>query len=155
MNIRRLIDRAVRAFYLRHEVERVSLTGFLIGEQLFNHGGLTYKLLRDKYQTTTQADWDKVIKADWTNERKYNLDKYRCTDFAVSFKARMADEFGLNVGIVVTVGDADFPAHAFNCIVVWDGELAPGLSLRWFEPQTDTWVVPVDLHALRSPEVWF
>ena len=161
LNISRTIHRAIRAFYLRHEIKKIETGSYIIGKQIFDLPSsykIKYNLLRDKYQITTLYNWNKVIKADWTNERKYNLDKYRCTDFAVSFKARMADEFGLNVGMVVTPSTVDSIGHSFNCIVIYDESL-PVLKyyMKWFEPQNDKWVEaqPGSIYDLSNARIWF
>ena len=80
------------------------------------------------FYTVSRAEWEKVIRVDWTNTRKYSLKDYRCTNFAWSFKARVFDIFGLSCGWVLTA------KHSFNVIYFADGTWA------FFEPQNDRFV---------------
>lgn len=44
-------------------------------------------------------DWEimkEIIKYDWIDKKKYVKDRYDCDDFANSFKARMAEIYGIN-----------------------------------------------------------
>jgi len=86
--------------------------------------------LDNKYLITNQADMKKIIKWDWTDNKKYISEKYDCDNFAFSFKAMVDRKFGVNnVGLVIDYSSG----HAYNIIVFNDG------IVKLFEPQTDKW----------------
>jgi len=40
--------------------------------------------------------WEQLIEYDWTDKKKYLVDRYDCDNFAGSFQARMTETYGLN-----------------------------------------------------------
>ena len=88
------------------------------------------KILDSKFWACNESDWKKIIKYDWTNEKKYVTEQYDCDNFAFNFKARVARKFGVNsVGLVIDYSGG----HAYNLIVFSDG------TWKIFEPQSDGW----------------
>ena len=92
-----------------------------------------YLPLDGRYYVPTLETFKKMVEWDWTDAKKYELDRFDCDKYAVTFKARMAFEFGVNsIGVVV---DYD-GGHAYNVVVVWNEE--KNMYDAWlFEPQTD------------------
>jgi hypothetical protein len=82
------------------------------------------------YYTVDLETFRKIIDWDWTDTRRYVLDKFDCDKFAIYFKSRMAIDFGVNaVGVVL-----DYSAgHAYNLVILRNEKV------DWFlyEPQTD------------------
>ena len=83
-----------------------------------------------KYWVCDREEFNKIVKWDWTDNKKYVAEKYDCDNFAFSFKAMVDRRFGVNnVGLVIDYSGG----HAYNIIVFNDG------TVRLFEPQTDKW----------------
>lgn len=75
-------------------------------------GKLINRVIYDsKYWTCTKQDFQKILKWDSTNKKKYIPEQYDCDNFAMSFKSRVARYFHLNnVGLVIDMSSA----HAYN-----------------------------------------
>ena len=86
--------------------------------------------LDGKYFICDEKAMKAIIDWDWTDNKKYVIDKYDCENFAFSFKAMVDKRFGLNnVGLVIDYSGS----HAYNIIVFKNG------SVKIFEPQSDRW----------------
>ena len=83
-----------------------------------------------KYIAVPEAEFQKIIDWDWTDNKTYIAEKYDCDNFAFSFKARVDRKFHVNtVGLVI-----DYDAgHAYNVIVFANGKM------KLFEPQSDSY----------------
>lgn len=82
----------------------------------------------------------KIVVWDWTDTKKYILDKFDCDKYAIYFKARMALDFGINaLGVVLDYSSG----HAYNVVIFTDVD-EPIL----FEPQNDK-LIKVDERNLR------
>lgn len=93
-----------------------------------------------KFRYTDLETWKKIIDTDWANWMIYRKEFYDCDNFAMSFKARMAEVWGIN-GVAIALGwvyDAksgeEVGYHAFNVIIVQE-EGNPVLYI--YEPQND------------------
>jgi len=85
--------------------------------------------LDGKYYTTDRKTLERLIKWDWTDTKKYELDRFDCDKFAFYFKARMALDFGINaIGVVLDYS----AAHAYNLLLPNDVD-----QPLIFEPQND------------------
>jgi hypothetical protein len=84
------------------------------------------------YYAVDLETFKKVVDWDWTDARKYVLDRFDCDKFALYFKSRVAIDFGINaIGVVL-----DYSAgHAYNLVITKDA--AGKVEWRLFEPQTD------------------
>jgi hypothetical protein len=99
---------------------------------LRSRGGLQGWLRLDKTYYATDLDtFRRIVEWDWTDTRKYLVDRFDCDEFAMYFKARVSIDFGINaIGVVV-----DYSAgHAYNIVIIKDRQ-----GVRWYlyEPQTD------------------
>jgi hypothetical protein len=100
---------------------------------LRSKGGMQGWLRLDgNYYTVDMETFKKIVEWDWTDTRKYVLDRFDCDKFAIYFKARMAIDFGVNaVGVVL-----DYSAgHAYNLVILRD---AQGVKWLLYEPQNDS-----------------
>lgn len=88
--------------------------------------------LDGKYYTASLQDWTKMAKWDITNYLPYVADKFDCDKYAMMFKARMAEFFGVNAVAVVVDYDA---GHAYN--LVFPADIDEPLI---YEPQTDQFI---------------
>ena len=89
---------------------------------------LTVHQMDNTYWSCLWADWLKIIDNDWLNRKGYQADEFDCDDFAIAFKARMSEKYGLNaVALIISYP----PGHAYNIICPID--CLPIV----FEPQTD------------------
>jgi len=84
------------------------------------------------YYTVGMETFKKIVSWDWTDTRKYVLDRFDCDKFAIYFKSRMAVDFGINsVGVIL-----DYSAgHAYNLVILKDSQ---GVKWMLFEPQNDS-----------------
>lgn len=125
----------VRALILGLMSKKTELTAAQIVQSLviFQNGnkGLVQRYVLDgRYWTVDKNTFEAMVKAGWVWHRRYLTDRYDCDDFAVGFKARMAEVFGVNaVGIVVDYG----AKHAYNMVILSDG------TIEGFEPQAGLW----------------
>ena len=102
---------------------------YIIGPIFNSVSGLKTKPLDQRYWTCSKEDFDKIIDADWVNEKKYIKERFDCDDFAIQLKARFSAIFGLNnVALVIN------KSHVFNLIFFSDS------TYKFFEPQNDAWV---------------
>jgi len=85
-----------------------------------------------QYYSIPLAKWKEIIDVDWTNHKKYIVDRFDCDNFAFYFASSMAMQFGLNT-CGVAYGKMGDEGHAFNVIYATDG-------IKILEPQTDDWV---------------
>lgn len=94
----------------------------------------SYWLLLDgRFHTCTVEDFNKIIRWDWSNVKKYVLDVFDCDDFGMYFKVRVALNFGVNaVAYVIDYGSG----HAYNIIFPYDSD--PLI----YEPQAD-WLIKI------------
>ena len=89
-----------------------------------------------KYRVLRRADWDEVLAATDTDAEQYVSEWYDCDDFAVSFKAEVAEKYGINgVGIVLDYA----MGHAYNAVFVYNED--GSVSAEMVEPQNDNWGV--------------
>tara|TARA_B100000949_G_C14182987_1_gene408320 strand:+ start:179 stop:661 length:483 start_codon:yes stop_codon:yes gene_type:complete len=130
-------------FFKLPDIQYEEQTGFFVRSsinktlmELKNSGQISHtakmeiKALDSKFWTCNEADWKKIIKWDWTDEKRYVAEQYDCDNFAFNFKARVARKFGVNsVGLVIDYSGK----HAYNLIVFSDG------TWKIFEPQSDKW----------------
>lgn len=108
-------------------------------------------LLKDKVPSRSFSDsiyyaidwetWKSIIEVDWTDKKKYLIDKWDCDNFAFAFAARMSEIYDLNTAGVVygTLFDdvgKKIGGHAFNVIVSHDES---GMHVHWYEPMKDLW----------------
>lgn len=99
---------------------------------LQSKGGMQGWLRLDgNYYTVDMETFKKIVEWDWTDTRKYVLDRFDCDKFALYFKSRMAIDFGINaVGVIL-----DYSAgHAYNLVILRD---AQGVKWYLYEPQLD------------------
>lgn len=87
--------------------------------------------LDGRYYTVDIDDFKKIIKWDWTDNKKYLYDLFDCDKFAMYFKARMAIMFHINLIALVL----DYSSqHAYNIVFPFeDGRITAYI----YEPQTD------------------
>lgn len=92
--------------------------------------GMFHLHLDSRYWVCGKEDFLKIVKWDWTNEKRYIQNQYDCENFAFYFKASVNRHFGLNnVGFVLDTSSA----HAYNIVVFSNG------TAEIFEPQNDSW----------------
>lgn len=84
--------------------------------------------LDGQYRLTDQNNFLNIVSWDWIDSRPYITDIFDCENYAMSFKARVDEYFGLNqVGIVI-----DYKSmHAYNLVVF------PDSNIMLLEPQSD------------------
>jgi hypothetical protein len=100
---------------------------------LQSKGGMKGWLRLDgTYYTTDMETFKKVVEWDWTDTRKYVLNRFDCDKFAMYFKSRMAVDFHINaIGVIL-----DYSAgHAYNLVILKDSQ---GVRYYLFEPQNDS-----------------
>ena len=149
LSIQRLIKRYVGAFNIRHSLKNVvEFSTFDVGKHL-HHMNLDkgYEFNNDAYFTVSKADWETIIRHDWTNQAKFDIRTQRCTNYARTFYARMPDLYGLNaVGFVRT------DTHAFNWILFDDD------TWSFFEPQDDRWIPDHEIgtspYVMTGAAIW-
>lgn len=93
-----------------------------------------------KYHIAPWVDWQKIINAEWVNEREYIADTFDCDNYSFYFAANVAYLFNLNSAGVAygSIYEKDtgkyINRHAFNMIVAFlDGKL----GLFAYEPKKD------------------
>ena len=154
LNPRVLLRRHIEATYFRFQLHNpkggrvVELRSFDVGKVLFDMRlprgyGLNPGVTSDGQQvfyTASPADWQQVVRLDWTDARKYSLARYNCTKFSWVFKAHAAEHFGLDCGWVKA------KYHSWNIVIY------PDLTWAWFEPQNDLWIPKqaVEEHTLTD-----
>jgi len=120
------VENSLRAFSLYHQTNYTSDLNAM-GLQIKRHH------LDSKFWTCSESHFQRIVAFNTINLRRYKADRYDCDNFAFSFKAEVAMDFGLNnVGIVVD----HTGGHAYNIVVFSNG------SVKLFEPQNDSWVEP-------------
>ena len=89
-----------------------------------------------QYRVLPRDAWDEVLGKTDTDAEQYVSEWYDCDDFAVSFKAEVAEKYGVNgVGIVL-----DYQmGHAYNAVFVVDD--GGRVTAEMVEPQNDNWGV--------------
>ena len=87
--------------------------------------------LDGKYYAVPLNDWKEMAEWDITNYLPYVIDRFDCDKYALLFKARMAQFFGVNTVAVVLDYDA---GHAYNIVFPIDSD--PLI----YEPQTDSFI---------------
>jgi hypothetical protein len=103
---------------------------YIIGPIFNSVTGLKTRPLDRRYWTCSEEDFNKIIKADWIDEKKHLENRFDCDDFAIQLKARLSAIFGLNnVALVIN------KSHVFNLIFFSDS------TYKFFEPQNDAWVI--------------
>jgi len=90
-----------------------------------------------KYRTTDIETFERIIKLDWVDTKKYIKDFFDCDDFALAFKSHMSEIYKINA-VMVCIGEmrnkntnALIGYHAYNRFI------DKHLKLFLFEPQTD------------------
>ena len=85
----------------------------------------------NKYWSLPTWIWKNIIEKTKVDRKTYTGDFFDCDDFAVLFRAKCTDTFGVNgVGIVVDYSGG----HAYNLILARErGQIA----IKWLEPQND------------------
>ncbi|MCD6406901.1 lectin MOA-related protein [Candidatus Aerophobetes bacterium] len=83
-------------------------------------------------------DWKKFITEDLVNFLRYKLDHFDCDNFSTTFKAHIAEYYGIN-GIGVALGalykdDQLLGYHSYNILLAREEEKN---KLICYEPQTD------------------
>ena len=105
----------------------------VVGDVYSKSRPATWLRLDGTYYTTDLDTWRKIIEWDWSDTRRYVIDRFDCNSFAMYFKTRVALDFGLNAVAVVL----DYSAgHAYN-IIVFYSKSASRFSWLLYEPQTD------------------
>ena len=81
------------------------------------------------YWMTDQNNFLNIVYWDWVDTREYIVDRWDCDNYALAFKSRIEQYFGLNqVGLVL-----DWESrHAYNLVIFPDG------IVMLFEPQQDS-----------------
>ena len=102
---------------------------------LQSKGGMQGWLRLDgTYYTTDLETFKKIVEWDWTDTRKYLIDKFDCDKFAFYFKSRITIDFHVNaVGVIL-----DYSAgHAYNLVIIKDPSIG---KTSWYllEPQSDS-----------------
>jgi len=88
--------------------------------------------LDGKWYTAKLSDWGMMAHWDVTNYLPYVADRFDCDKYALLFKARMAQFFGVNAVAVVLDYDA---GHAYNLIFPADTD-----EPLIYEPQNDKFI---------------
>lgn len=88
--------------------------------------------LDGKYYTTPLQWFAKIANWDITNYMPYVVDRFDCDKYALLFKARMAQFFGINAVAVVLDYDA---GHGYNLVFPEDMD-----EPLIYEPQTDQFI---------------
>ena len=105
------------------------LVGALGGLPGFDNG-VSRTPLDNKYWTCSEADFNKIVAHDPTDDKGYAADRFDCDNFSFTFKARVGRQYGINaIGVVIDYSSA----HAYNVVVFLDG------TAKIFEPQSDEW----------------
>lgn len=121
------------AWGLHHNITRVEI-------QPSHFLPITWHYLDRHYWSCSWADWLKIIDNDWLNRRGYQGEEFDCDDYAIAFKARMSERYGLNaVALIIDMSSVVLDAngrwvsrpHAYNVIFPSDGDPIA------FEPQND------------------
>ncbi len=89
--------------------------------------GVTINISRDKYRLPEGDDIRLFLDTDLTNKYGYDLDRYRCSDFAT----RLHGQFKVPGWADVSFGKVWTNVHALNCMVSRDWKF------YFVEPQTD------------------
>ena len=111
------------------EVTAVKKVNKQFVQDLISGLGVDSMILDGKYYMANESNMLNVIAWDWTEKKKFILDRYDCDDFAFTFKANVNRYYDLNqVGVVVDWSSR----HAYNII------LFPNRNIWLFEPQTDS-----------------
>jgi len=94
----------------------------------------------DYYYVTIEEMRD-IIKYDWTDKKEYLKEKFDCDDFALVFKAHLAERFNINAvglarGVKIDSISTGEPKgyHRANIFFADDNGV---IKLYFFEPQTD------------------
>lgn len=102
--------------------------------------GCKVKILDLYYRVVDLETWKKIIQSDTLNlTKKWHKDVFDCDDFAIVFKAHVAEFYEINsVGVAIgRVYDANtlefIGYHAYNVIIVRDDDC----NVYLYEPQTD------------------
>jgi hypothetical protein len=84
--------------------------------------------LDGQYRLTDQNNFLNIVSWDWIDSRQYVTDVFDCENYAIAFKSRIDEYFGLNqVGIVI-----DYKSmHGYNLVVF------PDANVMLLEPQND------------------
>ena len=124
-----------KAILISFLAKRTVYTNEYITERLNNQIPNLYKggwrhVLDSRYWTVDKTTFEAMVKSGWSWRRSYLAEKFDCDDFAVAFKGRMAELFGINsVGIMIDWSSK----HAYNILILDDG------SVHAFEPQAGLW----------------
>ena len=128
-----------RAFNLKPEkTSRAMIRAFLAGR------GMPLDKVwfadHDYYYVTIEEMKD-IILHDWVDKKKYLSEKFDCDDFALVFKAHLAERFNINaVGLARSVKINDLKTgkpkgfHRANIFFADDNGV---IKLYFLEPQTD------------------
>lgn len=109
-------------------------------ERLPNWSWWRWLPLDGKYYAVHLEDWTRMARWDVTNYLPYVRDRFDCDKYALLFKARMAEFFGVNTVAVVLDYDA---GHAYNLVFPLDMD-----EPLIYEPQTDSFI-PLDKRDTR------
>ena len=98
---------------------------------------------RDYYYVTIEEMKD-IILHDWVDKKKYLKEKFDCDDFALVFKAHLAERFNINaVGLArsIKISDANTGEHiGYHRANVFFADDNGVIKLYFLEPQTDKMV---------------
>jgi hypothetical protein len=84
--------------------------------------------LDSQYRLTDQNNFLNIVSWDWIDSRQYIKDVFDCENYAIAFKSRIDEYFGLNqVGIVIDYRSM----HGYNLVVF------PDSNIMLLEPQND------------------
>lgn len=93
-----------------------------------------------QYFLTEWSTWKKIINYDWLDKKQYISDQFDCDNFADSFKARMAEIYGLNTAgrfsnyLYNKITGKEIGAHRANIIVALEKN---ALVAYMYEPMND------------------
>jgi len=97
-----------------------------------------------KYWLIPFYQWKEIIKVDWTDKKKYLVDRYDCDNFAFTFASRASEVFDINSAGVVHghVYNKDtgkwIGGHFWNAIITKEGG---SFNLYFYEPINDNYTL--------------
>jgi len=111
----------------------------------------------DYYYLTIQEMKD-IIEFDWTDQKVYVKERYDCDDFALTFKAHLAERFNINsIAWARSIELKDIETgehigwHRANVFLASDNDV---MKLYFLEPQTDKVVEVKDYNELINLTGW-
>jgi len=139
MNIKNGMDIMAKCFHL----EPVMHTSGELLSVLRDSGFTSAAWNDEKYAIIKWSDWLEIIRADWTDHRKWIRDTFDCDNFSLAFLSHNAEMFRVNSAGVASGQIYDkntgklIGGHWWTAIVAYDGGK---LCLFFYEPITDEWV---------------